>query len=131
MPFGDGTGPRGEGPRTGRGAGYCSGYNQPGYANPFPRGGFGRGFGRGFGPGRGPGFRRNYGYRYYRTGYPTWNRGQNNIGSIAQSEQNEFDREPEVQSLRDEQRVIEEEITDLKDRLDQIKQRINKLENNE
>ncbi len=49
MPRGDGTGPNGLGPRTGRGLGYCNGYNSPG----FTRGGFGRGYGRGFGYGRG------------------------------------------------------------------------------
>jgi hypothetical protein len=36
MPFGDGTGPRGMGPMTGRGAGYCAGYNQPGYSGAIP-----------------------------------------------------------------------------------------------
>jgi hypothetical protein len=41
MPAGDGTGPSGMGPMTGRGAGYCAGYGAPGYANPMP----GRGFG--------------------------------------------------------------------------------------
>jgi len=45
MPAGDGTGPRGMGPMTGRGAGYCAGYGAPGYANPMP----GRGFGMGWG----------------------------------------------------------------------------------
>jgi len=34
MPRGDGTGPRGEGPMTGRRVGYCTGYSAPGYANP-------------------------------------------------------------------------------------------------
>ncbi len=32
MPGGDGTGPVGYGPRTGRGAGYCSRYPLPGFA---------------------------------------------------------------------------------------------------
>lgn len=36
MPGGDGTGPMGWGPRSGRAAGYCPGYRSPGYANPFP-----------------------------------------------------------------------------------------------
>lgn len=36
MPGGDGRGPRGFGPRTGRGAGFCAGFAGPGYANPFP-----------------------------------------------------------------------------------------------
>lgn len=31
MPFGDGTGPAGQGPRTGRGLGYCAGSKMPGY----------------------------------------------------------------------------------------------------
>jgi len=31
MPYGDRTGPRGLGPRTGRGLGLCSGYPTPGY----------------------------------------------------------------------------------------------------
>jgi hypothetical protein len=33
MPGGDGTGPGGMGPMTGRAAGYCAGYSVPGYAN--------------------------------------------------------------------------------------------------
>lgn len=44
MPWGDRTGPIGLGPRSGRGLGYCAGFNVPGYAHP----GFG-GFGRGAG----------------------------------------------------------------------------------
>jgi hypothetical protein len=45
MPGGDRTGPRGAGPRTGRGMGYCSGYDWPGFANQVTafRGGFGFG----------------------------------------------------------------------------------------
>ncbi len=31
MPWGDGTGPDGFGPRSGRGLGFCNGYNSPGY----------------------------------------------------------------------------------------------------
>ncbi len=34
MPGGDGTGPRGLGPMTGRGAGFCAGFNVPGFMNP-------------------------------------------------------------------------------------------------
>jgi len=36
MPRGDGTGPAGMGPMTGRAAGYCAGYAAPGYMNPIP-----------------------------------------------------------------------------------------------
>ena len=34
MPGGDGTGPGGMGPMTGRAAGYCAGYPVPGFMNP-------------------------------------------------------------------------------------------------
>ena len=34
MPFGNGTGPAGMGPMTGRAAGFCAGYPMPGYMNP-------------------------------------------------------------------------------------------------
>ncbi|MCL6591571.1 MAG: DUF5320 domain-containing protein [Firmicutes bacterium] len=64
MPRGDGTGPNGLGPMTGRAAGYCAGYMAPGYLNP----GFGLGYGWGRGGGRG--FRR----RYWATGIPGWAR---------------------------------------------------------
>ena len=60
MPAGDGTGPAGMGPMTGRGAGYCGSYGMPGYANPAaPRLGLGWRRGRGGGWGRG---RRYFGY---------------------------------------------------------------------
>ncbi|MCP4634568.1 MAG: DUF5320 domain-containing protein, partial [candidate division Zixibacteria bacterium] len=58
MPGGDKTGPLGAGPRTGRAAGYCTGYGMPGYANPMP--GYGRGFGGGYGRGYGQGFGRGF-----------------------------------------------------------------------
>ena len=60
MPRGDRTGPRGMGPMTGRGMGYCAGAGAPGYAN--------LGFGRGFGGGRG------WRHQYYATGVPGWAR---------------------------------------------------------
>ncbi|HIJ66599.1 MAG TPA: DUF5320 domain-containing protein [Candidatus Hydrogenedentes bacterium] len=64
MPRGDGTGPIGMGPMTGRAAGYCAGYAVPGYMNAIP----GRGFwGRGRGGGRGW---RNWFYATGLTGWP-------------------------------------------------------------
>jgi len=53
MPGGDGTGPGGMGPMTGRAAGFCAGYPTPGFMNPIPGRGFGRGMGLGFRGGRG------------------------------------------------------------------------------
>ena len=89
MPFGDGTGPMGLGPMTGRGAGFCAGFGAPGVNNPMrgyahPYGyahlapswptwgyGSGRGFGRGFGRGLGRGFGRGW-RRWGPYGYPGW-----------------------------------------------------------
>jgi len=72
MPRGDGTGPAGMGPMTGRAAGFCAGYQVPGFMNPVGgRGYWGRGRGRGFwGRGGGRGW-RNW---YYATGLPGWAR---------------------------------------------------------
>ncbi len=72
MPGGDRTGPWGMGPRTGRRAGFCSGYGMPGFMNrsvypPFGGrwlGWFGRfgwfGFGRFWRAGRGRGRGRGW-----------------------------------------------------------------------
>ena len=66
MPFGDGTGPTGLGPMTGRAAGYCAGHPAPGNMDPMPARGFG-GRGRGGGGGR-----RAWRHRFYATGQPGW-----------------------------------------------------------
>ncbi len=52
MPFNDGTGPNGQGPRTGRGQGNCAGQVGAGR---------GRGLGRGRGRGQGLGINANQG----------------------------------------------------------------------
>jgi len=63
MPRGDGTGPGGMGPMTGRASGFCAGYPVPGFMNSGGvRGYWGRGGGRG---------RRHW---YYATGLPRWAR---------------------------------------------------------
>ena len=67
MPRGDRTGPWGRGPMTGRGAGYCAGFEGSGFANPVGRDiGSGRGFGRGGG--------RGWRHMYNATGLPGWAR---------------------------------------------------------
>ena len=69
MPFGDNTGPMGAGPMTGRGLGFCNGFDAPGaYRGGGRMGGRMRGgwragsFGRGFGVGmgRGAGWRHRF-----------------------------------------------------------------------
>jgi len=74
MPFGDGTGPRGMGPMTGRGTGYCAGFSQPGFAKPV--------LGRGR-LGSGLVWNRPYGYTGYGQGYGhgrRWNTPRNYRG---------------------------------------------------
>jgi len=65
MPGGDGTGPGGFGPMTGRAAGFCAGYPVPGYMNPIG----GRGY---WGWGRGRGFGRGFGWARAGYGWPAW-----------------------------------------------------------
>ena len=65
MPRGDGTGPVGMGPMTGRAAGYCAGYPVPGFMSyGGSRGYWGRGGGRGW---------RHW---HYATGWPGWARAR-------------------------------------------------------
>ena len=71
MPFGDGTGPRGLGPMTGRGAGFCTGFGKPGFASPMPGYPYPRGYGYStptwprWGYGFGRGWRRWRSYVYH------------------------------------------------------------------
>ncbi len=144
MPWGDGTGPFGEGPMTGRGRGYCAGYNTPGYMNPgfggrWVRGG--RGFGRAW-------FGRGRGFRYWAraTGLPGWYRA--NIGMPAfgrwapirsvqpittqstqrpQFVQPALTKDQEIQFLEDNIKYLEEERKLLDKDLDALRKRLNEL----
>lgn len=61
------------GERTGRGAGFCAGFDLPGYANSLPGRGFGMGGGFGRGRGvlpRGAGGGRGWRNMFYATGLP-------------------------------------------------------------
>lgn len=104
MPRGDRTGPMGAGPMTGRGAGWCAGYNRPGYANPAPRFGPGLGYRSG-----GRGWRN----MYYATGLPGWARW----GAAPPAP-------PAQQELAD----LKAQAGWLADRLEAIKKRIEALE---
>lgn len=118
MPYGDRRGPRGEGPRTGRGLGYCSGFNSPGYTKGTPRGGagyggFGRGAGYGRGFGRGYGFGRGFARRVPR-GYP----GAANFDRAPASEGEA--RQSEKAYLSNEIEVLEEELEAMKSRMREL-----------
>lgn len=108
MPGGDGTGPRGEGSRTGRAAGYCAGYSAPGYANPGPR--------LGLGLGRGRGFRRfpAYGRGVYGPAAPVYGTG------VAPAY-----KEP---SVEEERTYLKNVMTDLEEELKGVKKRLQEME---
>lgn len=115
MPFGNGTGPNGMGPMTGRGAGYCAGFSNPGYMNPAPGGGLGRGTGRGFGRGFGRGMGRGFGRGFVNMFAPGWGYGQQG---------------PTTQPAADpkhEMRILKQQSEALKDQLDDIEQRMAEL----
>lgn len=119
MPRGDGTGPVGAGPMTGRGAGFCAGYSVPGYMNPgagFGRGyrfGLGFGFGRGYGFGRGRGFGRMHNF----AGIPRWAR----YGYVGYDEA----IAPEVEV--DEKKLLKKETEYLENQLQQVMKRLKTL----
>ena len=79
MPRGDGSGPMGMGPRTGRAAGYCAGYTVPGFMNPTLGRGLGmargRGGGGGLGTARGRGGGGGLGMAWRRGRGGGWGRG--------------------------------------------------------
>ena len=116
MPRGDRRGPEGFGPMTGRGYGYCAGYEAPGYAAPAPGRGMGRGhcgpgFGAGYG-GRGLGRRRGRGYGW----------GPGSWGAAPWAQPPAYDPEQELDALKRQAAYFEQG-------LDQVKHRIDELEN--
>ena len=113
MPGFDGTGPRGMGPMTGGGRGFCSPWGM-GRRMGFGRGvGFGRGYGFGGAmpyqvPGQSPAYGAPYGYPSGVAGYP---------GAT-------MTREQELDSLKSEAEMV-------KGQLEQISARISELEKGE
>ena len=131
MPAGDGTGPMGLGPMTGRAAGYCAGYSVPGYMNPIPgRGFWGRGWGRGRGRGRGW---RNW---FYATGMTGWQRtgmgmpAYGNVGPYVGPMAAPFATEPsqeqEVEVLKQQAEYFKNALDDINKRLEEIQQQAKK-----
>jgi len=111
MPYGDRTGPMGQGPMTGRGAGYCAGYAMPGNANPIG-GGFGRGRGGGWGRG-GFGYRHNfYGPGAYGRPYAGWSVPW--PGAAAPS------TEEEMSALKSQADILKKSLEDIQRRLKEL-----------
>ncbi len=102
MPRGDRMGPSGEGPKSGRGMGICTGNDHPGYMNSFSSwgGGYGRRFrsGPGYGRGTGSGFRQGYG-NYYNEG----------VADVS-----------EKTLIENDIRILKDQLTALEDRLSNI-----------
>ncbi len=114
MPGGDGTGPLGLGPMTGRALGYCAGYNMPGYMNP--------GFGRGFRRFLGRGFGRGFGWRRLRFSPVTPVQP-----TLEQTQIPQPTKEEEIRMLEDEAKAIEREQETLKQEFEAIRKRIQEL----
>ncbi|MDY0186538.1 MAG: DUF5320 domain-containing protein [Syntrophus sp. (in: bacteria)] len=111
MPRGDGTGPMGRGPMTGRGAGFCSwiggGASYPAGA---PSPGLGYGLGRGF---RGGG--RGWGNRFFARGFWGWLRPAGYSAPYQGP-----DPDVEKQMLKRETDVLKTELSYLQKRLDEL-----------
>jgi hypothetical protein len=132
MPGGDKTGPSGAGPMTGRGAGFCAGYDVPGYMNPTYGRGFGwgrvsgRGFGRGFGMGGGRGWR----HWYYATGLPGWACGYSYpypmpiapFSTVAAK----GEQAGELAFLKDQARYFSEALDDINKRIEELQKNAEK-----
>lgn len=121
MPRGDGTGPAGMGPMTGRAAGYCAGYQVPGFMNPAggrgfrcrPRGFFGRGGGRG------------YRHWYYATGMPGWARAGYGYPVMppmpaAGAPAPTITAEEEIEALKQQAEYFNESLAQINKRIEQL-----------
>ncbi len=111
MPRGDRTGPNGAGPMTGRGLGYCTGHQTPGFTKTRrPR--LGRARGRGFGR-RAPAAPRRAPRRYS---------AQSTAPIIRETTPRTEQNEKEI--LKEEKEILKEEINELERELKQIEERI-------
>ncbi|MGQ1948778.1 DUF5320 domain-containing protein [Geofilum sp. OHC36d9] len=117
MPSGDRTGPMGQGPVTGRGLGFCSGYDSPGFTKGFggggrQSGGFNNG---GYGSGMGRGMRNGFGA----------GRGRNRFNSSADASFAGFSG----LSRTDEKKYLQSQVEALRQTQKDIEQRLKELEN--
>ena len=123
MPRGDGTGPGGAGPMTGRAAGYCAGYSMPGFMNPVG----GRGY-WGWGRGGGRGWRN----RFWATGMPGWVRagygtgawgwGPGAYGPWAGGPAQGVTTEQELAGLRQHAEQMQNALGEINNRIQQLEQ---------
>ncbi len=118
MPLGDGTGPAGLGPMTGRAAGYCAGYPVPGYMNPIAGRGYWGWGGRGGGWGR-----RNW---FYATGLSGWQRAQygyptqGGLYPYGASVPPTVTKEQELEALKNQAGYFEETLGKIRKRIEEL-----------
>ena len=126
MPGGDGTGPGGMGPMTGRAAGFCAGYSVPGYANPVG----GRGMGMGWGRGRGGGFGRGFGWGGAGYGMPAYGGAVNPYAYGGSVNPYAYSSVPFAPTVAPQQELdgLKGQAEYLEDALDGIKKRIEELD---
>ncbi|MCE5278468.1 MAG: DUF5320 domain-containing protein [Planctomycetaceae bacterium] len=103
MPRGNGTGPMGMGPMTGRAAGFCAGFATPGFAT----GGF-----AGVGRGAGGGFGRRCRNQFYATGLLGWQR--------ATMTQPAPEAPNKVEALKGQAAYLEEALNDVRRRIEEL-----------
>ena len=108
MPRGDGSGPAGMGPMTGRAAGFCAGYNAPGYMNPY-----GGRMGGGFGRGRG----RWWGAPSPAAGWGTWSPP---YGGYSYAPAPAYSAEQEKDTLQNQVKFFEDQLTALRNRIEEL-----------
>jgi hypothetical protein len=128
MPRGDRTGPAGLGSMTGRGLGYCAGFDTPGYTR---TPGFGRGLGLGYGPGWGRGRGRGRG-RYWRGvgyGYPYYDPIR--VIPATYSPQPVLTKENRLEMLKQEKEYLETEMSEITSAVNDLSKRIAELEKEE
>ncbi|MFP4050403.1 MAG: DUF5320 domain-containing protein [Thermoplasmata archaeon] len=132
MPRGDGTGPDGLGPMTGRALGYCAGYSSPGFTKGIGRGlgrGLARGRGRGIGRGLGRGFRGGRGRAfsppvdrpvvpYTPRRVPVYSEGYQQEGTSTYSSQ--YTKEDEIKELKAYAEDLKRELEEVEKRIDEI-----------
>ena len=113
MPYGNGMGPEGNGPGTGRRMGYCAGYDRPGCYNKGRGMGAGRGFGAGRGMNRGGGFSGS-GRGFGRSGFSAAGRffggfyQGNNVNEIDFLKEQQEDLELELAAVKERIKTIDE-----------------------
>jgi len=119
MPKGDRTGPMGTGARSGRAAGFCAGFEMPGYANTPISGGLGMGRRRRLGGGEGPMAEgRGWRHRYFSTERPGHRYFANNLSPVQPAY-------PELEKdyLRNRSQALQSELDAINKRLGEMESR--------